>query len=46
MIQTWALIVDAYRELSAKKLFWITLMLSGLVVSVMGIFGLDRKSVV
>lgn len=43
MIQTWALIVDAYRELSAKKLFWITLMLSGLVVSVMGIFGLSPK---
>ena len=26
--QTWALFVDAYRELNARKLFWITLILS------------------
>lgn len=43
MIQTWALLIDAYRELSAKKLFWITLILSGLVVAVFGMFGINEK---
>ena len=27
-----ALLLDAYRELSSKKLFWITLCISGMVV--------------
>jgi len=43
LIQTWALLVDAYRELSAKRLFWITLILSGLVVAVFGAFGINSK---
>ncbi|HRK29597.1 MAG TPA: ABC transporter permease [Tepidisphaeraceae bacterium] len=30
--QSWALVVDSYRELNSKKLFWITLILSLLVV--------------
>jgi hypothetical protein len=34
MTQTLALLLDAYRELNSKKLFWITLMLSGLVVAI------------
>lgn len=29
MSQTWALIADSYRDLSARKLFWLTLVLSG-----------------
>ena len=29
--QTAAIFLDAYRELNAKKLFWITMMLSGLI---------------
>src|SRR4051812_116104 len=33
MTQTLALLLDAYRELNSKKLFWITLALSGLVVA-------------
>ena len=37
--QTWALTVEAYRELSAKKLFWITLGLSGLVVLIFAAIG-------
>lgn len=41
MIQTWALLVDAYRELNARKLFWITMLLSLLVVLVFGAFGLN-----
>lgn len=32
LTQTWALFVDAYRELNGKKLFWITLALSIIVV--------------
>ena len=39
MMQTLALFLDGYRELNAKKLFWITLGISALVVA-------DRKSVV
>jgi len=30
--QTLAILIDAYRELNARKLFWIVLILSGLVV--------------
>lgn len=41
MIQTWALLVDAYRELNSKKLFWITMGLSLIVVLAMGSFGLN-----
>jgi hypothetical protein len=32
LTQTLAIFFDAYRELNAKKLFWLTLILSGLVV--------------
>jgi hypothetical protein len=40
MIQTWALLVDAYRELNSKKLFWITMVLSLIVVIAFASFGL------
>ncbi|MFN3165521.1 MAG: ABC transporter permease [Phycisphaeraceae bacterium] len=43
MNQTYALLLDAYRELNAKKLFWITLVLSGLVMLVIAAMGLDRE---
>jgi len=43
LTQTGALLVDAYRELNAKKLFWITMILSGLVVAVFGMFGINEK---
>ncbi|HVX86728.1 MAG TPA: ABC transporter permease [Phycisphaerae bacterium] len=33
MVQTWALLVDAYRELNAKKMFWIVLILTGVVLA-------------
>lgn len=42
MIQTSALLVDAYRELNSKKLFWITMVLSLLVVMVFASFGLSQ----
>ena len=32
MNQTLALLLDAYRELNAKRMFWIVLVISGLVV--------------
>lgn len=37
--QTLAMFHDAYRELNAKKMFWIVLLLSGLVVLVFGAVG-------
>lgn len=43
MIQTWALLVDAYRELNSKKLFWITMILSLLVVGALASFGLKSS---
>jgi len=41
--QTTALLVDAYRELCAKKLFWITMLLSVLVVVVFAMVGINEK---
>ena len=38
-----AMVIDAYRELNAKKLFWITLGLSGFVVLVFGSIGFDEQ---
>ncbi len=45
LAQTKALFIDAYHELNAKKLFWITLVLSGLVVALMGALGIDEEGV-
>lgn len=44
LTQTWAIFVDAYRELNSKRLFWITLALSGLVVLVYAAIGIDERS--
>lgn len=43
MIQTFALFVDAYRELNSKRLFWFVLALSLLVVGVFAIVGNNEK---
>lgn len=43
--QTTALFVDAYRELNAKKLFWITMGLSLLLVLVFAALGLDKDGI-
>jgi hypothetical protein len=40
--QTLAIFLDAYRDLNARKLFWITLGLSALVVIVFALFGVDE----
>lgn len=43
LIQTWAMLVDAYRELCARKLFWISLILSGVVVAAFAAVGIDEN---
>lgn len=43
MIQTWAMLLDAYRELNAKKLFWITMLLSGVLVVVFMAVGVSDR---
>ncbi len=43
MRQTAALLVDAYRELNHRKLFWITLVLSGLIVVAFAAVGNDEE---
>lgn len=40
MRQTWAVFLDAYRELNAKKLFWITMAISALVVAAFAVVSL------
>jgi ABC-type transport system involved in multi-copper enzyme maturation permease subunit len=42
MTQTLALLLDAYRELNSKKLFWITLMLSAAVVAAFAGIGVNE----
>lgn len=39
--QTLAIFHDAYRELNSKKLFWVTLILSGLFMAAFGLLGVD-----
>jgi len=43
--QTWAIFVDAYRELNAKKLFWFVLGLSALFVSAIACVGINERGV-
>ncbi|HRP63614.1 MAG TPA: ABC transporter permease [Phycisphaerales bacterium] len=43
MSQTAAIFHDAYRELNARKLFWITLILSGVVVGAFALIGINEQ---
>ena len=43
MTQTLALLMDTYRELNAKKLFWITLILSAVVAGAFFFIGIDEN---
>jgi ABC-type transport system involved in multi-copper enzyme maturation permease subunit len=45
LTQTWGLLVDSYRELHHKKLFWITLVLSLLVVVAFAFVGINEVGV-
>jgi hypothetical protein len=44
MTQTWALLVDAYRELHAKKMFWIVLILTALVIGGFSVLGVNDRT--
>jgi len=44
--QSKALLIDAYRELNARKMFWITLILSGLVVAIFALLGINERGMV
>lgn len=43
MIQSLAILQDAYRELNSKRLFWFTMLISGLVVGIVAALGNDEK---
>jgi ABC-type transport system involved in multi-copper enzyme maturation permease subunit len=45
MTKTLALLLDSYRELNAKRLFWVVLGLSGIVVLIFGAVGLDGEAI-
>lgn len=45
LIQTAAIFLDAYRELNAKKLFWITLIISCVVVVAFSLVGINSKGI-
>jgi len=45
LTQTKAIFLDAYRELNAKKLFWLTLGLNFLVVVLFAALGINEKGV-
>lgn len=41
MTQTFAIFLDAYRDLNARKMFWITLVLTGLVIAFFAMWAPD-----
>jgi ABC-type transport system involved in multi-copper enzyme maturation permease subunit len=45
LTQTAALFLDAYRELNAKKMFWITLVISAFIVAAFAIVGINSKGI-
>jgi len=44
-VQTWAMIVAAYRELNARKLFWVALALNVVVILVIAAVGIDEEGI-
>lgn len=45
MTQTLAIFLDAYRDLNSRKLFWLAVAISGLVVVIVGLLGIDEAGV-
>lgn len=45
LTQTYALFVDAYRELNAKKLFWLTMALTVVFAAALALIGIDKEGV-
>lgn len=43
LTQTSAMLIDAYRELNARKMFWITLILSAIVVLAIACVGINER---
>jgi ABC-type transport system involved in multi-copper enzyme maturation permease subunit len=43
--QTGVIFLDAFRELNARKMFWISMAIAALVVSVFGVLGINAKGV-
>jgi hypothetical protein len=43
--QTIAIFIDAYRELNSRKLFWLTLILSVLIVGAFATLGADQRGI-
>ncbi len=43
LTQTLALIIDSYRELSAKKIFWLSMGVSGLIVLIISAVGFSEN---
>ena len=44
-VQTWGVLVAAYRDLNARKLFWVALALNALVIAAMAAIGIDEGGV-
>ena len=45
MTQTLAIFLDAYRDLNSRKLFWLAMVISVLVVAIVGALGIDDAGV-
>ncbi len=43
LMQTWAMVIDAYRELCARKLFWVSIGLSLLMVGSFAFVGINAQ---
>ena len=44
-VQTWGVLVAAYRELNARKLFWVALVINALIIAAMASVGIDDRGV-
>jgi hypothetical protein len=44
-VQSWAMLVAAYRELNARKLFWVALALNAVVILAMAAVGIDENGI-
>jgi ABC-2 family transporter protein len=45
VVQTWAQFVSAYRELNARKLFWVALALNAVVIGAVAAIGVDDSGI-
>ncbi len=44
-VQTWTLFGSAYRELNARKLFWVALALNALIIGAIAAIGIDESGI-